>query len=196
MTVDQSVIYSLQLTTGGMFLFAAILKLPNLQGFQATLGAYAILPKQVIREAALLLVLTEAVVGLLLIVGKAVTTASVLALVMIAIFASGVTVNLLRGRSIECGCFGTSSDVISARSLVRLGLVALPPLVLLVDRSPGIALRDVLLDRDEALARSTVSSAMALCLVIVGMWILATPQLVRLARAAGHTHIARTRSPR
>lgn len=40
-------------------------------------------------------------------------------------FAFATTVNLRRGRRIRCGCFGSSDEQISGRSLVRPGATAL-----------------------------------------------------------------------
>jgi len=91
---------------GGLFIWAAVTKLPDMAAFAQDVANYRVIP------AALVPILAAAVVGIELLAGIALVTgvmerpaAAVLA-VLLAAFTGLLTQALLRGIDLRCGCFG------------------------------------------------------------------------------------------
>jgi putative oxidoreductase len=95
-----------RIVLGGLFIWAAVTKLPGMAAFAQDVANYRVIP------AALVPVLAAAVVGIELLAGIALVTglmerpaAAVLA-VLLAAFTALLTQALLRGVDLRCGCFG------------------------------------------------------------------------------------------
>lgn len=81
-------------------------KLPTLPEFEGVVGNYRLLPGPVVPAAARLLVAMEALTVLLLVVPAWRAWGAAAALVLLAVFAVAMAVNIRRGRvEIDCGCF-------------------------------------------------------------------------------------------
>jgi len=95
-----------RIVLGGLFIWAAVTKLPDVAAFAQDVANYRVIP------AALVPILAAAVVGIELLAGIALVTgvmerpaAAVLA-VLLAAFTGLLTQALLRGIDLRCGCFG------------------------------------------------------------------------------------------
>jgi putative oxidoreductase len=95
-----------RIALGGLFIWAAVTKLPDMAAFAQDVANYRVIP------AALVPILAAAVVGIELLAGIALVTgvmerpaAAVLA-VLLAVFTAMLTQALLRGIDLRCGCFG------------------------------------------------------------------------------------------
>jgi hypothetical protein len=95
-----------RIVLGGLFIWAAVTKLPDMAAFAQDVANYRVIP------AALVPILAAAVVGIELLAGIALVTgvmerpaAAVLA-VLLAAFTGLLTQALLRGIDLRCGCFG------------------------------------------------------------------------------------------
>jgi uncharacterized membrane protein YphA (DoxX/SURF4 family) len=127
------VAYVIQLAVGIVFLAAGISKTFSGRAFTRVVRDYAVLPVAMTISVAGTVILFELFVGISLLSGLVPWIALALAIALVVSFIIAVGVNLLRGRKIACGCFG-SSDQISLGTLVRLivllvGCVAVPTLV-------------------------------------------------------------------
>lgn len=69
------------------------------------------------------MLIAEAFVAVAFLSGWQVMAGGVSVIALALVFGVGTAVNLRRGRSIDCGCFG-GTEQISPRSIQRLGLVA------------------------------------------------------------------------
>ncbi len=103
---------AVRILLGSMLLFAGVIKLLDPESFGGLIAGYDILPPLLIPYAAVWVPVFEAVIGLLLIIGYKVRASAMLAILLMALFIMFISVNLVRGRSFDCGCF----------SLSRLGL--------------------------------------------------------------------------
>ena len=95
-----------RIVLGGLFIWAAVTKLPDMTAFAQDVANYRVIP------AALVPLLAAAVVGIELLAGIALVTgvmersaAAVLA-VLLGAFTVLLTQALLRGIDLRCGCFG------------------------------------------------------------------------------------------
>ena len=90
-----------------VFVVAAVPKLLDLRGFEAAVENYALLPTRLVRPVTRALPWVELISAGALIVGVAVAPIALLASLLLLAFATAISVNLLRGRRIDCGCQGT-----------------------------------------------------------------------------------------
>jgi uncharacterized membrane protein YphA (DoxX/SURF4 family) len=110
---------------GWLFLLAGATKLADLNTFEDAVRDYRILPARLVRPVARALPPTEIVAGVLMGAGVAVTVVGVGLTLLLVVFATAVMINLVRGRSIDCGCFGTGgSERISWGTVARDVLLA------------------------------------------------------------------------
>lgn len=95
-----------RLVTGGVWLVAGALKLPDLAGSVRAVRAYELLPEAVVPAVGHALPVLEVLVGLMLVLGFRVRASAVLSAVLFAGFVLGIASVWVRGIEIDCGCFG------------------------------------------------------------------------------------------
>jgi len=120
----------LRLALGVIFIYAAWLKLPwnePWQLFANAVAAYDVLPMWAVKIVARVLPWGELLIGLLLISGFFLRTASIAAAVLLLGFFSIMVRTYASGIQIECGCFG-AGDIISPKTLARDGSMLLAAL--------------------------------------------------------------------
>ena len=126
----------LRLALGAIFIYAAWIKLRQpWQLFASSIDAYGLLPMWAVKLEARVLPWGELLLGLLLVSGRFLRTASIAASLLLLGFFAVMVRTYASGIQIECGCFGPG-DVISIRSLARDGTLLLASLVL-----AGMAIR-------------------------------------------------------
>lgn len=96
----------LSVALGLIFLAAALPKLRHPKGFVLAVLDYRILPPALSRVYGLLIPPLEFLIALLLLSGVAVRSAAAVASALMASFIVGVGVNMVRGRDLDCHCFG------------------------------------------------------------------------------------------
>ncbi len=116
-----------------LFSVGAIHKVAHVRRFLGTLKAYRLGPDLLAPVVAGLVVLMESFAALLLLLGS-VRAGALLTMTLLAIYASAIGINLLRGRTqIDCGChFGRGTGQISAALVVRNGALCVVAAVLLM----------------------------------------------------------------
>lgn len=95
---------------GFILLAAGVPKLVRNEQFRNILRNYLVLPDNGVAAVAWAIPCVELTVGGWLIVGVLPADALAAAALGFMIFAVAITVNLARGRRVECGCFGSSSQ--------------------------------------------------------------------------------------
>ena len=95
---------------GALFLYAGIAKIVDPMGFARSIHNYKLLPESLINVAAILLPWLEVIVGGSLLLGIGTAGGALIATALFSIFAGALTINLIRGLDIACGCFSTAAN--------------------------------------------------------------------------------------
>ncbi len=97
-----------QLALGAIFIAAAVSKIADPPGFAHEVYNYRLLPAAAVNALALVLPWLEILVGLAFILGFWRRTAAGMCGLLLLVFIGALSINLARGRPIDCACFGVS----------------------------------------------------------------------------------------
>ena len=106
-----------RLVTGGVWIAAGAVKLPDPAQSVAAVRAYQLLPSSIVPIVGQLLPVIEIVVGACLVVGILTRGAAVVSALLLLAFIVGIASAWARGITIDCGCFsggGFDPDAASA----------------------------------------------------------------------------------
>jgi uncharacterized membrane protein YphA (DoxX/SURF4 family) len=95
-----------RLVTGGVWIYAGALKLPDPAESVAAVRAYQLLPSSLVSPVGQLLPVLEVVVGVMLVLGLLTRGAAVVSALLFLAFIIGIASVWARGIEIDCGCFG------------------------------------------------------------------------------------------
>jgi uncharacterized membrane protein YphA (DoxX/SURF4 family) len=124
-----------RLILGIIFLYAAIEKIIDPREFAIAIYNYQLLPDWAINLLAVILPWMEVFVAAGLIGGIYTRGAALLSSLLFLVFGFVLTISLVRGLDISCGCFGKSSDSITWLYLFRdLSLFIMSVYVFCCDR--------------------------------------------------------------
>lgn len=98
-----------QIALGIIFVVAAWPKITDPPSFAHMIYNYRILPGSLVNITALVMSWVELLTGLCLILGIWTRPARWLITAMLVVFMIAISINLLRGNAIDCGCFDTSA---------------------------------------------------------------------------------------
>jgi uncharacterized membrane protein YphA (DoxX/SURF4 family) len=101
------VVLVLRLFLGGFYLLAGSTKVVNPGHFAEAVANYRLLPHELINLTAITLPWIEIVAGAFLILGIWLAASAWVINAMTLMFIGAITSAVMRGLSIECGCFGT-----------------------------------------------------------------------------------------
>lgn len=118
---------AIRLFFGFIFIFASITKITDPEGFSHAIYNYKLMPDVLINFLAIAFTWIELVAGLLLIFGISVKENSAILSGLLVVFIIAITISLLRGLNIDCGCFGTAggTKVGMLKILENIGLLLL-----------------------------------------------------------------------
>ena len=105
-----------RLVTGGVWVVAGALKLPDLAASVRAVRAYDLLPEAVVPVVGQLLPIVEVVVGACLVLGLLTRASAVVSAGLFLAFVVGIASAWARGLQIDCGCFGGGGQVADATS--------------------------------------------------------------------------------
>jgi uncharacterized membrane protein YphA (DoxX/SURF4 family) len=120
-----------RVVTGGVWIVAGALKLPDPAASVRAVRAYDLLPEAIVPTVGHLLPVLEIVIGVCLVLGLLTRAAALLSSLLFLAFIIGIASAWARGLQIECGCFGGGGTSASASDeypweIARdLGLLAL-----------------------------------------------------------------------
>src|SRR3954466_14493860 len=97
-----------RLVLGGAFVFAAGAKILDPPAFAHEIYNFRLLPGSLVNVAALWLPWVEMLAGLALIAGLWRKLSALLLAALLVAFIGALSINLARGRAVDCGCFGSS----------------------------------------------------------------------------------------
>ena len=135
-----TVLLGTRLIAGGLFIFAGWIKLADLQSFANSVAGFKIFPEEaghLVMLATFAFPWLEVICGLLLIAGLWTRAAALLTVALLLSFVGAIISVIVRGMSLECGCFGKLDFVCDGpigwcsvvRNLIHAGIAALPLLL-------------------------------------------------------------------
>jgi uncharacterized membrane protein YphA (DoxX/SURF4 family) len=95
-----------RLVTGGVWIWAGVVKLPDPAVSVQAVRAYQLLPSSAVPTVGQLLPVVEVVVGAALVLGILTRGAAVASALLFVLFVVGIASVWARGITIDCGCFG------------------------------------------------------------------------------------------
>ena len=95
-----------RLVTGGVWIAAGALTLPDPAGSVRAVRAYELLPEAIVPTVGYLLPALEVAIGVLLVLGLLTRAAAVVSSLLFVAFIIGIASAWARGLQIDCGCFG------------------------------------------------------------------------------------------
>ena len=102
-------IFVVRIAIGGVFIYAALDKIFHPDQFSRIIYNYHILPSHLVNAFSLFLPWVEFLSGLTLVTGFWHKSGSLLITGLLVVFVTALSVALIRGVNIECGCFTTTS---------------------------------------------------------------------------------------
>jgi putative oxidoreductase len=99
----------IQLGLAAVFIVAALAKISDPPGFAHEISNYKLLPASAVNPLALTLPWLEMVLGVCFFLGPFRRTAGRLAALLLVVFIGALSINLARGRPVDCGCFSTTA---------------------------------------------------------------------------------------
>jgi putative oxidoreductase len=122
-----------QLALGVIFVVAALPKLLDPPSFAHMIYNYRLVPGPLVNLMAMTMPWIELLSGLCLILGIWRTTARTIIAILLALFIIAISINLLRGNAIDCGCFDvTAAGKTIAERLADMRFVILRDLGMLL----------------------------------------------------------------
>lgn len=185
----------IQLAIGSVLLFSSLGKWRDPMGFAQGVVDYEVLPDRLAVIFGLLVVPLETAIAVSHLTGWWIFATVPLGLAMFGSFAVAVAINLRRGRSLPCYCFGDSmGETISAQTLARLLLLiggeGLLLLSLQTSGTANLVYHQLVTPRELGFALFWTAFV-----VVTAMWLLGLPDLFKLhfrSAPAGHEQQART----
>lgn len=109
-----------RLILGGIFIYAGVEKLNDIEGFTVIVQNFNILPDVLDAPFAQILPMVEVVAGVFLILGIWTRWSAATIALMLIVFIIAIAINIARGTTEQCGCFGTdNADELSWRTIAR-----------------------------------------------------------------------------
>jgi len=108
-----------QIALGLFFVVAALPKIGDPPGFAHMVYNYKILPGPLVNPLALVMPWAELLMGLALMLGLWRRSAATLVGALLLVFIVAISVNLLRGNAIDCGCFDVAAQNLTREEKFR-----------------------------------------------------------------------------
>lgn len=93
---------------GGTFVTASFFKITAPAGFAKIIYGYQLFPALLINLIAIIVPYVELITGVALIIGFYPRSAALIVNFMLIAFIIAISINLIRGHTFDCGCFGSS----------------------------------------------------------------------------------------
>ena len=129
-------IFVLRVFLGSMFVYSSIHKIQSPNEFAFAIRGYELLPIGLTNLFALFVAWSEAVAGIMLILGVMTRKAAGAVFIMLVMFTVAILTTVIRGMAIDCGCFSNEGGHPTTFPLIirNLFLIAGAAMVMLFDR--------------------------------------------------------------
>jgi putative oxidoreductase len=120
---NKYILLAFRLVVGGVFIWAGVSKIIDPLEFAQSISNYRVFPPVISFFLALILPWIEAVCGVFLILGIFRSASALLLSGLLAVFLVLVTVTVVRGIDIDCGCFGHFSRKVDYKLILEDGVL-------------------------------------------------------------------------
>jgi putative oxidoreductase len=127
---------------GGIFLVAGASKVGHAAEFAQQIAAFRLLPQPVVAPMALLLPFLEILLGGYLVIGLFTRVSAWVATLMLLVFDGAIASAVVRGMTLNCGCFGTHDTTVTTWAEVARDAVFVLLAVFVALRPPGMLALD------------------------------------------------------
>ena len=124
-----------RLLLGGVFLYAAATKVPDMAAFARDFANFRLVPPRLVPYGASAVVGVEVMVGLALATGLAARAGALAGAGLLIVFVGALAQALLRGIDLRCGCFG--GDELATWWTVARDALLLVPAAFVLWLAPG-----------------------------------------------------------
>lgn len=177
-----------RLALGSIFLVAGLIKLRDLASLERAVAGFQLGPRAMTSAFSRCLIAAEVTTGAALMTGFQTRIAALMAIGLLILFAGAIAINLARGHHPACGCFGSQSERISPRSLIRVGMLLGLAAVTFGHLGADLAVPAAV----NEFATGFLLFTLAVSVITAGAWVLNLPypferwpQLVRELRSGG-----------
>jgi uncharacterized membrane protein YphA (DoxX/SURF4 family) len=162
-----------------LFLLSGLAKLPRRWEFTQAVRNYRLVPERAGEVIGRVLPALEVAAGALLVVGLGLRAVAALLALFLVAFSVAVAVNLLRGRTIDCGCFGpVAQKQITWWTVARNVVLTAAAVVVVLEQPTALALDRLL----PGTPKPDLSSGTALALLFGTSLAIVTLSLAQEAR--------------
>ena len=145
--IVNAAVLAVRVVLGGIFVVAGASKVGHAAEFAQQIAAFRLLPQPVIAPMALVLPFFEILLGGYLVIGLFTRLAGWAATLLLLVFDGAIASAVVRGMTLNCGCFGTHDTSVTTWSevardaifvLLAVFVALRPPGMLALDRRIGI----------------------------------------------------------
>lgn len=101
---------AIRIVLAAVFVYAGSIKITDPVALADSIAAFKMLPRMLVNPMALGLPVFEIAAGILLLIGWPRRVAALALVIVTAVFAVAMLSALIRGITVDCGCFGTGGD--------------------------------------------------------------------------------------
>jgi uncharacterized membrane protein YphA (DoxX/SURF4 family) len=127
---------------GAIFVVAGASKVGHAAEFAQQIAAFRLLPQPVIAPMALLLPFLEILLGGYLVIGLFTRIAAWSAALLLLVFDAAIASAVVRGMTLNCGCFGTHDSTVTSWAEVARDAIFVLLAVFVALRPPGMLALD------------------------------------------------------
>lgn len=125
--------FGIRLGAAAVWIVAGAAKIPQIQAFQVLVQRYGMLPDVLSGPFSYVLPFLELAVGLYLALGLFVRGAALAGTVLFAVFLVAQASAMIRGISLDCGCFGTiAQTTVGPLTMLRDFALGIPTFLMLI----------------------------------------------------------------
>ncbi|MFZ5426713.1 MAG: MauE/DoxX family redox-associated membrane protein [Thermodesulfobacteriota bacterium] len=111
--------FAFRLYMGGLFIYASVYKISYPAEFAGSIASYELVPYWAVGVMAVVMPWLELICGVMVVAGIRPKAGILVLMGLMALFLVAVTITLIRGVPIGCGCFSSLEDQISWRTFFR-----------------------------------------------------------------------------
>lgn len=136
---NKYLLFFFRIVLGIVFIYAGAEKISDPAGFSISISNYRLLPVSVVNFFAISMPWIEITAGIFLIFGIAVKENAFIINAMLAVFIVAIVISLIRGLSIDCGCFGKGNQI-GIQKLIENSILFFAGIMLIIYDSKFLSL--------------------------------------------------------